>query len=254
MIRAHIFSSNRNFIEVVQRKFQLAKIFLEEEKMSVELHDYLEFNRLNWQALKKLPMHADCEIFGGADLGLSFGFGEIFSNAHIAQFRFGIWNIHPGELPKYRGRHPITHAFLNGDREITVTVHQIDEKIDQGNLIASGVIRREFRDTEQQIISKTIELLDFSLLDTSIENYFNSLMRPVGNGKYLKNFSDGVEFENPIFSSRDMIYNAALSQKSHGGLTISGKKYQHVHFYSAHCTYPENSTIIQCKDGFIVAY
>lgn len=254
MISAHIFSSNWKFIEIAQRKCQIAKVFFEEQKISVDLYDYLEFNRLNWQALKKLPMSEESEIFVGADLGLCFGFGQIFSNEHIEKFRYGIWNIHPGELPKYRGRHPITHAFLNGDGEITVTVHQINNNIDQGSLISTGLVRREFRDTEEQIISKIIELLDISLLETSIRTFFSSPLEPIGSGNYLKNFYDGIQFKNPISVSREIIYNAALSQKSHGGLRISGKNYQHVHFYSALCLYPSNSTIIECNNGFIVAY
>jgi len=254
MLRAHLFSSNWKFIKVVEQKFQLAKIFFEEEKMSVELHDYLEFNQLDWISLKNLPTGEACGIFDGADLGLSFGFGRIFQKEHIAHFGLGIWNIHPGELPKYRGKHPITHAFLNGDRDITVTVHQIDEEIDRGNLIASGRIRREFRDSEQEIIAKTVDLLDFSLLENSVKNFFNSRLRPIKSSKYLKNYNDGVEFENPILVSREMIYNASLSQKSHGGITISGRRFQHVHFYSALCPYPEHSTVIRCKDGLVVAY
>lgn len=254
MISAHIFSPNWKFIEIAQKKCQIVKVFFEEQTISVDLHDYLEFNRLNWHAIKKLPIDEEYEIFAGADLGLCFGFGQIFSAEQIDQFRYGIWNIHPGELPKYRGRHPIAHAFLNGDAEITVTVHQIDKNIDQGTLISTGLIHREFRDTEDQIVSKIIELLDTTLLETSIRTFFSSSLEPIGSGNYLKSFYQGMQFDNPILVSREIIYNAALSQKSHGGLTIGGKKFQHVHFYSALCSYPNNSTIIECNDGFIVAH
>lgn len=222
--------------------------------MSSDLHDYLEFNRIRWNVLEHLPTGDSCEVLDGADLGLSFGFGRIFLAEHFNRFRFGIWNIHPGELPRYRGRHPITHAFLNGDRTITTTVHQINEEIDQGNFIASGIVHREYRDTEQQIISKCLDLLDSSLLDTSINHFFNSDLRPVERGSYLQNYNKGVEFKNAALVTRDVIYNAALSQEIHGGVVINGKRYRYVHFYSDYCAYPANSTVIQCQDGFVVAY
>ena len=49
-------------------------------------------------------------------------------------------NIHPSLLPKYRGASPIQSQILNGEKEIGVTIMQIDEGMDTGPV----VIQREF--------------------------------------------------------------------------------------------------------------
>ena len=42
-------------------------------------------------------------------------------------------NIHPGDIHKTRGRHPLPQAILNGDKYMGLTVHLIDdEKMDNG--------------------------------------------------------------------------------------------------------------------------
>ena len=48
----------------------------------------------------------------------------------------GCINVHFGKLPKYRGILPIFHAILNGDSSFGVTVHLMDEKLDNGEIVA----------------------------------------------------------------------------------------------------------------------
>lgn len=48
---------------------------------------------------------------------------------------YGAINLHPSLLPKYRGRAPINWAILNGETEIGLTAHYIDEDIDSGDII-----------------------------------------------------------------------------------------------------------------------
>ena len=46
--------------------------------------------------------------------------------------RFPPVNCHAGMLPKYRGRNVINWAIINGEKELGITVHFIDNKIDTG--------------------------------------------------------------------------------------------------------------------------
>jgi methionyl-tRNA formyltransferase len=54
----------------------------------------------------------------------------------LAVPRLGFINIHPSLLPKYRGPIPIHWAIRNGDPEIGVTLHWMDEHFDTGPVIA----------------------------------------------------------------------------------------------------------------------
>src|SRR5262249_10315957 len=48
----------------------------------------------------------------------------------------GCINVHFGKLPKYRGILPIFYGLLNGDSSFGVTVHLMDEKLDNGDILA----------------------------------------------------------------------------------------------------------------------
>ncbi len=48
--------------------------------------------------------------------------------------KFPCFNVHPSMLPKYPGMGAEKKAYLNQDSEVGVTLHQIDEGIDTGNI------------------------------------------------------------------------------------------------------------------------
>ncbi len=52
---------------------------------------------------------------------------------HVA--KYGCINLHVSLLPKYRGSAPIQWAVLNGDTETGVTIMQLDEGLDTGDIL-----------------------------------------------------------------------------------------------------------------------
>jgi methionyl-tRNA formyltransferase len=49
--------------------------------------------------------------------------------------KFGAINLHPSLLPQYRGRASVNWAILNGETEIGLTAHFIDDGVDTGDII-----------------------------------------------------------------------------------------------------------------------
>lgn len=47
----------------------------------------------------------------------------------------GAWNLHLGDVERYRGAYPNVHALCNGDTEYAVTLHLIEEGIDTGKIL-----------------------------------------------------------------------------------------------------------------------
>ncbi len=45
-------------------------------------------------------------------------------------------NLHPGLLPRYRGRAPLNWAILQGETQLGLTAHCMDEGVDSGDIIA----------------------------------------------------------------------------------------------------------------------
>ena len=52
----------------------------------------------------------------------------------------GCLNVHFGMLPRYRGMLPIFHALMNGESSFGVTVHMMDEKLDNGDIVAQRAV------------------------------------------------------------------------------------------------------------------
>ncbi|MFH1170819.1 MAG: methionyl-tRNA formyltransferase [Candidatus Vogelbacteria bacterium] len=67
-----------------------------------------------------------------ADLGLVASYGKIIPPEILSIPKYGILNIHPSLLPKYRGPTPIQNAILNGDEETGVTLMLLDAELDHG--------------------------------------------------------------------------------------------------------------------------
>jgi methionyl-tRNA formyltransferase len=66
----------------------------------------------------------------------------------------GTINLHTGKLPEYRGRHAIQWALINGEKEIGITIHFINENIDQGDIILQDCVPIERNDTLKMIQKK----------------------------------------------------------------------------------------------------
>jgi methionyl-tRNA formyltransferase len=70
------------------------------------------------------------------DLLVVYGFNWRLPAAVLRTPRSGVINIHSSLLPKYRGPAPVLWAIRNGDAEIGLTVHRMDEQFDRGPILA----------------------------------------------------------------------------------------------------------------------
>jgi len=69
-------------------------------------------------------------------LGIMLDYGLLIPKEIIELFQMGIINLHPSLLPKHRGAIPAVSTILDGDSLTGVTIIKIDEKFDQGCIIA----------------------------------------------------------------------------------------------------------------------
>ncbi len=71
----------------------------------------------------------------GAELVVVASYGLILPPYIIHTPKFGCVNIHASLLPKYRGAAPINRAILDGERTTGVTIMQMDEGLDTGDML-----------------------------------------------------------------------------------------------------------------------
>lgn len=75
----------------------------------------------------------------GADLMVVVAYGLILPKAVLETPRLGCLNVHASLLPRWRGAAPIQRAIEAGDAESGVTIMQMDEGLDTGDML---LIRR----------------------------------------------------------------------------------------------------------------
>src|SRR5579863_2108670 len=69
------------------------------------------------------------------DLIAVAAYGQILPKAILELPRFGCLNVHTSLLPKYRGAAPIQWAILNDEAETGVTIMQMNEGLDTGDIL-----------------------------------------------------------------------------------------------------------------------
>ncbi|MHC8304345.1 formyltransferase family protein [Pseudomonas sp. PB3P13] len=83
--------------------------------------------------------------------------------------QYGMVNIHPSLLPKYRGGAPIFYALKNGEEHIGVTFHFVTEAFDQGDIIHQTPIKVTPQDCASSVWLKVMKKI-VAALPGVIEN------------------------------------------------------------------------------------
>ena len=72
----------------------------------------------------------------------------------IVVVAYGCINLHVSLLPKYRGSAPVQWAVLNGDAETGVSIMQMDEGLDTGDVLACKRIKIDPEETSGQLFDR----------------------------------------------------------------------------------------------------
>ena len=99
------------------------------------------------------------------DLAIVVAYGRILPQEVFDAPRFGTWNVHASLLPRHRGASPIQHAILAGDRETGVTLMQLSEGLDEGDMLLKRTIAVAPDDTTETLGRKLSHLGSATLLE-----------------------------------------------------------------------------------------
>ncbi len=83
------------------------------------------------------------------DLIILAGYMRLFSKWFVEQFPHRIINIHPSLLPLYKGKGAIQQAILDGKKIYGVSVHYVNEEMDEGEIIAQIKVPYDGFDLEE---------------------------------------------------------------------------------------------------------
>jgi len=92
------------------------------------------------------------------DLIVVAAYGKILPGSLLDLPPFGAINVHGSLLPKYRGAAPIQWAIINGETKTGVTIMQMDEGMDTGDILHSVSLPIGDEDTAGSLFAKLAEL------------------------------------------------------------------------------------------------
>ncbi len=88
------------------------------------------------------------------DVMVVVAFGQILSREILEIPRFGCINVHASLLPRWRGAAPIQWSILAGDTKTGVTIMQMDEGVDTGDILLNEEIDISPEETGDSLFDK----------------------------------------------------------------------------------------------------
>ncbi|KXW55928.1 methionyl-tRNA formyltransferase [Ferrovum sp. PN-J185] len=132
------------------------------------------------------------------DLMIVVAYGLIIPKRILSIPILGCINVHASLLPRWRGAAPIQRAIEAGDKETGVTIMQMDEGLDTGNMLAIYPCAITNQDTGQTLTDKLILLGIKGLKEVLSQlknNTIQSLPQPI----------EGVTYAHKITKEETMI-------------------------------------------------
>lgn len=111
------------------------------------------------------------------DLIVVIAYGRILPKPLLDLPPLGCINVHGSLLPRNRGAAPIQWAIINGDSEVGVTIIQMDEGMDTGDMLHKATIIAAPDETAGSLFDKLASLGVTALLET-IEGIKNKTLVP----------------------------------------------------------------------------
>ena len=166
-------------IEVLNKNFNLCLVITTEKKSTDPVPSYCIKSKVCYYVVtdfgKKITFNKVKEI--SPDIGILASFGAIVPKSVLDIFKYGVLNIHPSLLPKYRGPSPVQAAILNGDKKTGVTIIKLDDQVDHGPTLTQKEELIKENDTAESLYERLFKLASSSIVRT-IELYLKEEIKP----------------------------------------------------------------------------
>lgn len=201
------------------------------------------------------------------DLIITCAYGQIIPKALLEYPRYGCINTHGSLLPAYRGASPVQTAILNGEEVTGITIMEMNEKMDEGDILYQEEIAIDIHDTSTILFDK-LSRLALEMLISYLPKVFADDTRPRKQDDSLATYTRklGKEIEHISFDDETLnVYNHIRSLLDDPGchFILNGRKYKICRaFYElandcqSGCFkgLQEDHLRIDCNDGYIKIY
>ena len=119
-------------------------------------------------------------------------YGCILPKSVLETPKYGCINLHVSLLPKYRGSAPVQWAVLNGDAETGVSIMQMDEGLDTGDVLCCEKIAIDPEETSGElfdrvtavgarVLCEVVPAIAAGTLTAQPQNHENACLAPMLN-------------------------------------------------------------------------
>lgn len=186
----------------------------------------------NDENIKKHKRPSDVIISDFLDVPCKYvflaGHSDFISKSYLDKKIF--INVHGSLLPKYRGMHSTFWAIMNGEKELGISFHIVDQYMDSGEII--GQYKFDYSNQSIEMINKQIDKLVHIHSGKTLTDYINNKIVPVPQNKYectfgcKRNISDCIiDFELP-YEYIERFFKALTKPYPLPMLNIKGEKFE----------------------------
>jgi methionyl-tRNA formyltransferase len=149
-------------------------------------------------SLKSEPILRELKMLS-LDVIISVGSSRIFGKSILSIPRLGCLNVHAGMLPRYRGINPSFWTLLNQEKNSAVTVHYVNEEIDDGEIIQQDVFETKGITRLHDVYLRVMEIAPKTLIKSLIA-IRNESVHTTRNDRSISNYysfptkQDGQKF------------------------------------------------------------
>ncbi|MDZ5762242.1 Methionyl-tRNA formyltransferase [Candidatus Cyrtobacter comes] len=112
--------------------------------------------------------------------------------------KYGCINIHPSNLPMWRGADPIRRTIMSGDKKSAVCIMKMDEGLDTGDVFLKKELDLNDKDSYSLLLSN-MAIIGADALIEAMEILSN------GTAVYEKQSTEGVSYADKLSSEEEVI-------------------------------------------------
>ena len=227
--------------------------------------------KYNISVLQPLKIRDEVETVAAlkGDLLVTCAYGQILTQEVLDLFPLGVWNIHAGLLPKYRGASPIQSCILAGEKKTGVSIMKTELGLDCGDILLVDELEISEKETygelsdrlsalSAQTIVKALKLLEsgeYSLTKQDEEGV--QVVRKIGKdhakidfnatANEIVNLVRGMNPQPIAYTAvNGLKVNVFLAEKVNDFEECAGQVCGEVLSSS-----PKQGLIVKCKDGAV---
>ena len=168
------------------------------------------------------------------DLIVVVGYGQFIPSTIINIGQFKSINLHPSLLPRYRGSTPIQNSLINGDKYGGVSIIEVTDKMDSGDIIMQKKVKI-LNDDDYFSLHEKLSKIGSQLLIKSIEGIKENSISKVSQNEQSSTYVSKILKSDGFINWNDSADN------------INNKIRAYVEWPGSYCILPDGKKLIVWK-------